>query len=226
MVRKTFSFILVATLIFLVSCGIPSIYVPSSSDIAINSNKGTGVFTVTLSSTVREEMSSSYPDIYFFYTISSGAQDSQFSSLVSAFNKAYCSDTSGSIDFSSYSDAEAVSTYKSNDLTYGIYKLNNLKPLNISGENSVSYTLSYDSSSGYLKLIDNSTGETAASDISRINNHKFDKNYHGDITDYSESSIYFVKVYVVVSCQFNLYSNIYNTTISQSSPILQFELYD
>lgn len=223
--RKTICFILITALILLSSCGIPSIYVPTSSDIGWNRNKEKGTFTITLSTAVLEEMSSSYPDIYFFYTVSSEeTQKSAFSTLISTFNKTYCEETSGSIDFSSFG-SEAVSTYKSGDNTYGIYKLNNLKAVNISGESSVSFTLALDSSTGYLTLTDNNSGAVTTG-IGRINNNKFDKSFSGDITDYSASGIYTVKVYAVVSCQFDLYSNIYNTTISQDSPILQFTLND
>ncbi len=223
--KKTICFILFTALIIFVSCGIPSIYVPTSSDINWSRNRDTGTFTIKLSSAVLEEMSSSYPDIYFFYTISSeNTQRSAFFELISSFNKTYCAETSGSIDFSSV-DSEAVTTYKSGDSTYGIYKLNNLKAVNISGESSVSFTLALDSSTGYLTLTDNNSG-TVITGIGRINNNKFDKSFSGDITDYSAGSNYTVKVYAVVSCQFDLYSNIYNTTINQDNPILQFSLND
>ncbi len=228
--KKRYVFIFVTTLVFmLISCGIPTIYVPSSGDITLKSDSESGNFTVSLSSTVTGEMASGYPYIYFVYTVSSESQSSAYSSSVSAFNTKYCTETGGAV-ISSENGRESVASYTSGSgdsaKTYGIFQFSNLTSYQISDTDSITLNLIYSEEDGTLTLADKD-GNVIQSGITRSSEKKFTKTDfetdHTEIVDY-EAGTYSVKVYALVSCVFNAYNNIYNTKLSYSSPVLEFKI--
>ncbi len=227
--KKVIVFIFFTALVFLSSCGIPSIYVPSSSDIAITPKDASkGEFTVSLSSTVLGEIADGFPYVYFFYTVSSASQ-SYYSSAVNAFNTKYCTQTGGTMIPTTVS-TESIASYTSGSgdekKTYGIYQFQELTSYCISGSDSITLTLSHDQDNGTLTLSDED-GKAIVSNIKRYNDCYFTtsdfQSNSSEIVDYAAGS-YTVKVYALVSCQFNDYSNIYNTELKYSEPILEFNI--
>ena len=229
MKRRIIHFILIAALVlFTVSCGIPNIYVPSSSDVSIStSSSANGTFTVKLSQTLINELRDGSPTLYFFYTISESSQSSDFQSAVYALNTNYCSETSGQIIDGTSGKPIATYTKGSGDSekTYGVYQLS-VDNLDISAETERVFTLKVDND--YSLMLVREDG-TVINQIKRYNSEVFRKsqlNEGEEATDYEVGNIYSVKIYALVSCQFNSYNNIFNTRISYSSPILEFILSD
>lgn len=220
--RKIF-FIIITALILLFSCGIPNAYVPNSSDITITKDSSSGTFTVALSDTVRNELRDSSPTLYFFYTISSGDQDSAYKSLRNTFDTNFASETSGSI----ITSENPICDYTSGEKQYSLYQLtregstfNYLMGNEVSSE---TLTLSYDTSENTLTLSD-SSGTTLYSGIQRVGDKIFTQAAStSDIVDYTAGS-YTVNIYLVVSCSFTSYNNIYNTKIYNTDPILSFHM--
>ena len=235
MKRKVFYFILVSALILLTTtCGIPTVYVPtygtsSSSDIQITRNSATGEFTISLSDTIINELSSNEPALYFFYTISYN-QDSAMNSLISTFNNNYAVETSGSIINSS----NPIVTYESGSgdsrKEYSLYQLayssGNAFSYDMGhGEKSCTFSLTLDSTSNTLTFSDEENDKVLNQNIMRYGAKAFSKAASSeDITDYSIEYSYEVNVYLVISCQFDNYNNTYNTKIDKSYPILKFTL--
>lgn len=226
MKRKVFYILLTAALVFfLVSCGIPSIYVPSSSDITITAEDD-GKFTIKISDTTRTELSSSSPSLYFFYTISSSEQNSSYSSLLSSFNSKYAEETNGRNISSTFTDNQPFLGYTSGDNTYGLYQFSNLVMIDISGISEDTFVLKLDES-GYLNLsYYTNDGDIAIKEkITRFNYKTFDiSSSHDEVVEYTAAGIYDLKVYALVSCQFNDYSNTYNTKLSSSAVVYNVNL--
>ncbi len=231
MKRRIIHFIIITALVlFTVSCGIPNIYVPSSSDVSIStSSDKDGKFTVRLSQTLINELRDGSPTLYFFYTIGESSQSSKFSSAISALNTNYCSETGGQIIEDKTEQREAIATYSEGSgdskKTYGVYQLS-LVSLNVSPETVTEFKLSINTDDNTLVLYDKDGNDIVRS-IKRYNSEDFKRsalNEGEEAVDYSVGNIYAVKVYALVSCQFNTYNNVYNTKISQSSPILEFQL--
>ena len=229
MKRRIIHFILIAALVlFTVSCGIPNIYVPSSSDVSIStSSSANGTFTVKLSQTLINELRDGSPTLYFFYTISESSQSSDFSSAISALNTNYCSETSGQIIDGKSGMPIATYTKGSGDSekTYGVYQLSlesfTLKEVKETSE----YTLKLNSDST-LMLLDEE-GYALSTSIKRYNSEVFKRTYLNEgeeVTDYSVGTYYTVKVYALLSCQFDSYNNVFNTKISSSSPVFSFPI--
>ena len=228
MKRRSVHFILITALVlFTVSCGIPNIYVPSSSDVSIVSNsKEDGWFTVNFSHTVLNELRDGSPTIYFFYTISEESQSSSFSEAIKKFNSTYCSETGGQIiDSESGKPVAEYSTGSGeSQKTYGLYQLS-LESFDLEQVYSTELTLKK-YADGTLMLCDEN-GYVLSSSIKRYNSKAFKRSLMSsddEIVDYSVSNYYTVRVYALVSCQFNNYNNVFNTTLSSSSPILEFSL--
>lgn len=234
MKRKVFYFILLSALILLsTTCGIPNIYVPtygtsSSSDIQITRNSDTGEFSISLSDTIRNELSSNKPTLYFFYTISTSSQSSEMSSLINAFNNEYCAETSGTQINSTYysyeyGSGDSKNTYYLDQLTYSSgdafsYDMGN-------DDKTYTFSLTLDSSNNTLTLKDVLNDKVLNQNIKRKGGTSFSKAAGtDDITDYSVTNSYNVNIYLVISCQFDDYSNTYNTKIEKSYPILEFQL--
>lgn len=222
--KKRITFILMAALILLSSCGIPSIYVPTSSDVAINKTSNDGEFTVTLSSTVLEEMAEDYPLLYFFYTVSTTSQTS-YSTVITNFNNAYCSETGGSVIPQDLNN-QPVASYKSSgdsSKEYGIFQPQGLVSYQIGGTGSIKLRLSNDKSSNTLQLLDEEGNVLGTG--KRYNSHDFNTlgSDSPEIVDYSGGT-YNIKIYALVSCKFTAYSNTYNTKLSYSNPLYEFEI--
>ena len=227
MKRRIVHFILIAALVlFTVSCGIPNIYVPSSSDISIStSSDKNGTFTVKLSQTLINELRDGSPTLYFFYTISESSQSNNYQNAISALNSNYCTETSGQIIDGTSGKPIATYTTVSGDTekTYGVYQLS-VDNLDISAETERVFTLKVDND--YSLMLVREDG-TVINQIKRYNSEVFKKsqlNEGEEATDYEVGNIYSVKVYALLSCQFNVYNNVFNTKISSSSPILEFRL--
>ncbi len=216
--------ILIAALIFLSSsCGIPSVYVPSSADIVIDKGSD-GEFTILLSSPILSELSSSSPVVYFFYTISQQAQETYYSSAISSFNSQYAEETSGS-NISTTMVTQPFISYTSSSSVYGIYQLTNLVSIQIPRENSIALKFEYDSATDTVRLKKNDG--SYIENIKRFNDYTFSKDdfdeHNAEIVDYA-SGVYDIKIYAVVSCQFNSYNNIYNTKLSLNSPVWEYQM--
>ena len=227
MKRRIIHFILIAALVlFTVSCGIPNIYVPSSSDVSIStSSDKNGTFTVKLSQTLINELRDGSPTLYFFYTISESSQSNNYQNAISALNSNYCIETSGQIIDGTSGKPIATYTTGSGDSekTYGVYQLS-VDNLDISAETERNFTLKVDND--YSLMLVREDG-TVINQIKRYNSKVFRKsqlNEGEEATDYSVNNVYTVKVYALVSCQFDAYNNVFNTKISSSSPILEFRL--
>ncbi len=231
---KVFYFILLSALILLTTtCGIPNVYVPtygksSSNDIQITRNSDTGEFSISLSDTIKNELSSNKPTLYFFYTISS-SQDSAMTSLINSFNTEYCAETSGTpIGSTNYSyesgSGDSRKTYYLNQLSYS--SGNNTFSYDLGhDEGTYTFSLTLDSSNNTLTLKDVLNDKVLNQNIKRNGGTAFSKTAGtDDITDYSVTDSYTVNIYLVISCQFDDYSNTYNTKIEKSYPILEFQL--
>ena len=222
--KKTICFILLTALFFLVSCGIPSIYVPSSSDVVLSKTQNDGEFRVILSSAVLEEMAEDYPLIYFFYTVSTDSQ-STYSTVISNFNKAYCTETDGSVIPQNLGDQPVASATNSSDTskTYGIFQSEGLVSYAIEGTSSIKLSLKYDTSSNTLQLLDEDGNVLRTG--KRYNSNDFNTlgSDSPEIVDYSAGT-YNVKIYALVSCKFTAYSNTYNTKLNYSNPVYEFQI--
>lgn len=223
MKKRRMFFIIITALILLFSCGIPEVYVPNSSDITITRDSSSGTFTVALSDTVKNELRDSSPTLYFFYTISSADQESTYKSLRNTFDTNFASETSGSI----ITSENPICDYTSGEKRYSLYQLTRegttFNYLMGNDEASETLTLSFDTSENTLTLSD-SSGTTLYSGIQRVGDKIFTQSAStSDIVDYTAGS-YTVNIYLVVSCSFTSYNNIYNTKIYNTDPILSFQM--
>ena len=219
--------LLTALILFNISCGIPSIYVPNSTDVVIDPiDPDSGKFTITISSTTISELSSSSPDLYFFYTISELSQDSKYSSLLSSFNSKYAEETNGT-NISSSSGDQPFLTYTSDDENYGLYQFSNCVSVDISNISEETFTITKDTN-GCLTLSDEDS--EIKTNITRYNGESFSSDVisssHNEIVDYNNTSTYYVRVYATISCQFTSYSNTYNTKLYSSKPVYEFMISD
>ena len=222
--KKTICIILFTALIILVSCGIPLIYVPTSSDVNLSKTSNDGEFTVTLSSTVLEEMAEDYPLIYFFYTVSTGSQNT-YSTVMNNFNKAYCTETDGSVIPQNLGDQPVASEKNSSDPSrpYGLFQPYGIVTYPIEGTGSIKLKLHYESSSGTIQLLDEDGNVLRTG--KRYNSSDFNTlgSDSAEIADFSAGT-YNVRIYALVSCKFTAYSNIYNTKLSSSSLVYEFQI--
>lgn len=212
-------FIVCLTLFLFPSCGIPNVYVPSSSDINITTNESTHNVSINISDTTFNELNNSIATLYLFYTVSSESQSSNYSSLIRSFNSSYCSNTNGMI-ISQSQPTNSFFTYKSSNEEYRIYQ-----PTGVSFEldsKSNDFTFTYNSSNNTFELKDED-GNLLKS-FSRYNTNAFSSS----VNDYeertgTEDTSYHITFYFLVSCNFSLYTNTYNTELS-SNDSLKFEL--
>ena len=212
-------FIVCLTLFLFPSCGIPNVYVPSSSDIYISVNESTNKIYVDISDTTFNELNNSSATLYLFYTVSSESQSSNFGSLIRSFNSSYCSNTNGMI-ISQSQPTDSFFTYKSSNEEYKIYQ-----PTGVSFEldsKSNEFSFTYNSSNNTFELKDEE-GNLLKS-FYRYNT----KGFTSSINDYeertgTEDTSYYITFYFLVSCNFSLYTNTYNTELS-SNYSLKYEL--
>lgn len=231
MKRTGVCFILIAALFLLTTCGIPIIYVPSTSDVKITpDNKTNGLFTIYISDTTFNELTSSSPTLYFFYTIAdaSSEQDSGFSSLMTKFNSDYASETDGkNIPSVFQSDQPIIEYTSSSGNVYGLYQFNNCVIYDISAQSDLTLQLVLDESTNLLTLQDEN-GNVLQSGITRFNEKSFSsadiKSYTNEIAVSNPSGTYYVNVYAVISCQFTSYTNIFNTKLTRATPVYKFSV--
>ncbi len=210
-------FIVCLTLFLFPSCGIPNVYVPSSSDINISVNESTNKIYVDISDTTFNELNNSSATLYLFYTVSSESQSSNFGSLIRSFNSSYCSNTNGMIISQSQ---PTFFTYKSSNEEYKIYQ-----PTGVSFEldsKSNEFSFTYNSSNNTFELKDEE-GNLLKS-FYRYNT----KGFTSSVNEYeertgTEDTSYYITFYFLVSCNFSLYTNTYNTELS-SNYSLKYEL--
>ncbi len=229
MKRTGVCFILFAALFLLTTCGIPIIYVPSSSDVKITTvDEENGTFTVNISDITKNELTSTSPLLYFFYTISdqSSDQDSGFSSAISKYNSDYASETDGQPIPSEFTSDQPIVKYTSSSgNVYGLYQFSKLVSYDISGSSERTLQFELDKSTNLINLLDEN-GNTIQSGITRFNGKSFSvddiKSSHDEIAVSNPSGTYYVKVYSVVSCQFSYYTNTYNTKLYRTTPVYSF----
>ena len=230
-------FILISVL-FLYSCGIPSIYVPASGDININSKRVYINSSNINSSLVR----SGYPKLNIYYQISPVGLETSYplSSINNSFTSDYCNETSGRLINKRDGRAFYTTTYSTTiDGTsvkpeFGLYQFVDSKTgetINIPVEgldkllnNEWNYTFVYDETNSVLRLsIITSTG-TEEYDLFRFNGAKFLNSENSYInneipSDYEPVSMnvtdYELHVYGLVTLQYNNYNNIYNSKPQQ-----------
>lgn len=211
-------FIVFLTLFFFSSCGLPNVYVPSSSDINIIVSESTNKVSVDISDTTFNELNNSTATLYLFYTVSSASQDSNYNSLIRSFNSSYCSNTNGMI-ISQSQPTDSFFSYEQSKEEYRIYQ-----PTGVSidlEKKSNDFTLTYNESNNTFELKDED-GNLLKS-FYRYNGNNFSLN----VSDYdertgTENTSYKVTFYFLVSCNFNSYTNTFNTELS-SSDSLEFE---
>lgn len=218
--KKLFLFFILFLALFLFSsCGLPNVYVPSSSDINITVNGSSNKVSVDISDTTFNELHNSTATLYLFYTVSSESQSSNFNSLISSFNSSYCSNTNGMI-ISQSQPTDSFFTYKSSNEEYRIYQ-----PIGVSFEldsKSNDFTFTYNSSNNTFELRDED--DNLVKSFYRYNGNNFSSsiNDYNDERTGTEETSYKITFYFLVSCNFSLYTNTFNTELS-SSDSLEFE---
>lgn len=219
--KKLFLFFILFLALFLFSsCGLPNVYVPSSSDINITVNGSSNKVSVDISDTTFNELHNSTATLYLFYTVSSESQSSNFNSLISSFNSSYCSNTNGMI-ISQNQPTKSFFKFERNNEEYKIYQ-----PTGVSldlNEKSNSFTFTYNSSNNTFELRDED--DNLVKSFYRYNGNNFSSsiNDYNDERTGTEDTSYYITFYFLVSCNFNLYTNTYNTELS-SSDSLKFDL--
>lgn len=226
-------FILIAVLFF-VSCGIPSIYVPNSSDISINKSRVYINQSVINSSLVRSD----YPTLNLLYQIVPVGISPAYpsSTIINSFKNDYCANTSGRLinkrnnralytsEASTTIDGASVKPvlglYQFTDKTTGETINIPVHSLDTLVDNQWEYTFSFDNEEHCLNLSIITAQETKEFKLNRYNGSSFINSEFKYISneipaDYeiTESNItdYELHVYGVVTLQFNNYNNIYNT---------------
>lgn len=221
MKNRILFFILLATLIFITSCGIPSILVPSSSSFRIiNNNDNTGKIVVD-SELKNNYIKDGYPILYLFYTISNTNDNDN---LIKAFNSEFCNSRNGLL----INQEENNSFY---EYTYGgkkhsLYSLINENNENIIINESCNYRIDYnDNGRVKLFLLDQDNNEIECIDLIRYNRSLF--NQISNIEELDDSSYEenqtTVYIYALLSAQFDSFTNIYNTELSLT-PLLTIKL--
>lgn len=233
MKRICVCFILFTALILLTTCGIPIIYVPTSSDISINADYDKGEFTISISSVTAAELSDSSPTLFFFYTIAdeSDVQRTGYNSVISSFNSSYATETDGTEISTVFKSEQPFIKATSNNVRYGLYQFSNAVYYDISGETSIKLKIEMDTNTYKLNLYDITEGEEILeiANITRYNEKSFSSSdLNSDHTEIASSDTsgtqYYLNVYAVVSCKFDYYTNTYNKTISRTSPVYKYLL--
>lgn len=222
------------SVLFLFSCGIPAIYVPRTSDISITKNN---IYfnTVDLNSSL---LRTGYPAVYLYYQIVPQGVSSSYpySAINDAFKKDYCAESAGrSIPrrngnpFYTYEHSASIdgTSVKSE---YGLYQFIDMNTgssaaIPVAGisefiSNNLFYTLTFNEDTRTLDAVFNTASGDIAIPLGRYNNTAFLNGDSAYISNeipsaYSAESdsitSYELKVYALVSLQFNNYNNVYNT---------------
>lgn len=222
MKRNFLFFILIATLIFFTSCGIPSILVPSSSSFRIiNNNDNTGKIVVD-SELKNNYIKDGYPVLHLFYTISNTNDNDN---LIKAFNTEFCNSRNGLLI--NQEENKAFYEYTYGDKNYSLYSLINENNESILINESCNFRIEYNTGEGKVKLflldLDNNIIEcinlirfnktlfNQTSNIDELNNALYEEN---------QTTLY---IYGLLSAQFDDFTNIYNTELSLT-PLMTVKL--
>lgn len=221
MKNRILFFILLATLIFITSCGIPSILVPSSSSFRIiNNNDNTGKIVVD-SELKNNYIKDGYPILYLFYTISNTNDNDN---LIKAFNSEFCNSRNGLLINQEENNSFYEYTY--GDKKHSLYSLINENNENIIINESCNYRIDYnDNGRVKLFLLDQDNNEIQCINLIRYNRSLFNQISNIEELDdlsYEENQTT-VYIYALLSAQFDSFTNIYNTELSLT-PLLTIKL--
>ena len=232
MIKRLGIIFTIISVLFLFSCGIPSIYVPVSSDISITSDS-VYINTSTLNSSLLRS-GSPYLNIYYQIVPEGLTPQYPYSTINNKFISDYCNETSGrninkrnGSPFYKYDYTTSIND-TSATLTYGLYqfvdaKTNSTINIPINGldslvSNNWNYNLSINDDN-YLELTIETASGNVTYNLARYNGSSFSNSntpyitneipseyaYSNDITNYQ------LRVYALVTLQFNNYNNIYNS---------------
>lgn len=222
MKNRLLFFILFATLIFITSCGIPSILVPSSSSFRIiNNNDNTGKIVVD-SELKNNYIKDGYPVLHLFYTVSNTNDNDN---LIKAFNNEFCNNRNGLLINTEENNAFYEYTY--GDKNYSLYSLINESNESIIINESCNYRIEYNND-GRVKLflLDQDNNEVESINLIRYNRSFFndttsiDELDNDDIYEENQTIVY---IYALLSAQFDDFTNIFNTELSLT-PLLTIKL--
>lgn len=220
MKNRLLFFILFATLIFITSCGIPSILVPSSSSFRIiNNNDNTGKIVVD-SELKNNYIKDGYPVLHLFYTVSNTNDNDN---LIKAFNNEFCNNRNGLLINTEENNAFYEYTY--GDKNYSLYSLINESNESIIINESCNYRIEY-TNDGKVKLflLDEDNNEIECINLLRYNRALFNQIQNLDELDttyeQNQTTLY---VYALLSAQFDDFTNIFNTELSLT-PLLTIKL--
>lgn len=222
MKNRLLFFILFATLIFITSCGIPSILVPSSSSFRIiNNNDNTGKIVVD-SELKNNYIKDGYPVLHLFYTVSNTNDNDN---LIKAFNNEFCNNRNGLLINTEENNAFYEYTY--GDKNYSLYSLINESNESIIINESCNYRIEYNND-GRVKLflLDQDNNEVESINLIRYNRSFFndttsiDELDNDDIYEENQTTVY---IYALLSAQFDDFTNIFNTELSLT-PLLTIKL--
>lgn len=221
MKNRILFFILLATLIFITSCGIPSILVPSSLSFRIiNNNDNTGKIVVD-SELKNNYIKDGYPILYLFYTISNTNDNDN---LIKAFNSEFCNSRNGLLINQEENNSFYEYTY--GDKKHSLYSLINENNENIIINESCNYRIDYnDNGRVKLFLLDQDNNEIQCINLIRYNRSLFNQISNIEELDdlsYEENQTT-VYIYALLSAQFDSFTNIYNTELSLT-PLLTIKL--
>lgn len=221
MKNRILFFILLATLIFITSCGIPSILVPSSFSFRIiNNNDNTGKIVVD-SELKNNYIKDGYPILYLFYTISNTNDNDN---LIKAFNSEFCNSRNGLLINQEENNSFYEYTY--GDKKHSLYSLINENNENIIINESCNYRIDYnDNGRVKLFLLDQDNNEIQCINLIRYNRSLFNQISNIEELDdlsYEENQTT-VYIYALLSAQFDSFTNIYNTELSLT-PLLTIKL--
>lgn len=215
-------FILLATLIFITSCGIPYILVPSSSSFRIiNNNDNTGKIVVD-SELKNNYIKDGYPILHLFYTISNTNNNDN---LIKAFNSEFCNNRNGLLINQEENNAFFEYTY--GEKKHSLYSLINENNEIIIINESCNYRIEYNND-GRVKLflLDQDNNEIECINLIRYNRSFFndttsiDELDNDDIYEENQTTVY---IYALLSAQFDDFTNIFNTELSLT-PLLTIKL--
>ena len=235
--RKTIIlFLSFITLFFIVSCGIPNMFVPDDSSVSFNKITDTDRVKVTINSTYLADASNNLyysPEINLFYIIRGSNNTSVYSDLLSNFNKSYCDYPYCNPITGAKTDGEPLVEYKKDDITYGLYQfygndsvIDNSRLI----DGSFNLEFDFDSEKGLLlrvydtdynnlllqRELRRSYDGKSFSDLSSI---KEGEELRGEYTEPVE-----VVIYASITFSFSHYTNIWNSKLSSYKEVYSFTL--
>lgn len=258
--KGIFFLLITALILSLSSCGIPNyspidcVYTNFKTEDFVNGNSLSYIDItgkiVTDTSLYNEILASQFPRICFFYAIVPENDESYLTSLVSAFNSRFVSNTCHEPFTSdkrflttkiSSSDSTEVSLYQFvpsdssllNNVSY-IYGLNSFEQSSTEFRSYINFE--FDKSKYQVRLIFTDSSGNSKSEIilNRFNGKKFTKNSSTDgesfignevpdINNYADSNLT-LYIFYSVEVGFNTYSNYQHTKLNRLEPFKKFSL--